>query len=325
MIGLLGTFLSVLLAAGPVPWDRPATGVEPTTQATSQPAAASQPAELPEGGNVKDRLRQLWRESLQPPTATPTASDKLRETMDELRRIRVSPRLRGKAPLAAVVGEPASRPGEPVSRPSAGDANDAAQAATAGLSPAVVEKLKGIPSGSLASPADLADDLYQGGHLAAAAAMYERAMTQGDDDTKAWALYQTANCRRTAKPQEAETLYLRVISEYSKTPWAKLAAVEQKLLEWQRVNRPMELLDSLATVGRAGATTRATSQLTTRRTTQPATMPEGAKTQATQPQLRDGTVTVRTKTSSASGIVQTRPIETVEKTPESETVVPRIR
>jgi hypothetical protein len=335
MIGLLGTCMSVLLAAAADngaagPAGSAGAGLEPTTQATSQPAAASQPSDGDEPVDVKNRLRRLWRESLQPPTASPTASERLRETMEELRRVRVSPRSRSKQPLAAVVGGPASRPAELASRPAADDANDSAQG---GLSKAAVEKLKSIPAAALADPADLADELYQGGHLAAAAAMYERAMTQGDDDTKAWALYQTANCRRAAKPQEAETLYLRVVSEHGKSPWAQLAAIEQKLLEWQRVNRPLELLDSLAAVGRGGAqgpttqpTTRATSRPTTRPTSQPATMPNGAKTQATsQPWTSNGTVTVRTRTFSPRPTPQPQPGEMTMTTPEPETATPPTR
>lgn len=348
MIGLLGTCMSVLLAAtadgGAAGLAGPAgEGLEPTTQATSQPVVTSQPSDGDEPANVRSSRRRLWRESLQPPTAAPTASDKLRQTMEELRRVRVSPRSRTKQGMAAAVGRPTSRPAELASRPA--DANDSTQA---GLSKAVVEKLKGIPTATLTSPADLADELYQGGHLAAAAAMYERAISQGDDDTKAWALYQMGNCRRIAKPQEAEALYLQVIRQHGKSPWAQLAAVEQKLLEWQRVNRPLELLDSLATLGRAGAqgpttqpttraaTSRATSRPTSRPTSQPATMPGGAKTQAanqprgvetqtTQPQNTRGTVTVRTRTSSPLLATQTQPDETTMTAAEPETVVPRTR
>jgi len=327
MIALLGTCMSVLLAAtadgGPAGLAGPAgADLEPTTQATSQPAAASQPSDCDEAASVKDRLRRLWRESMQPPTATPTASDKLRQTMEELRRVRVSPRSRSKQAMAAVAGGAASRPSELTSRP-AGDANDSA---SAGLSKAVVEKLKSIPSSALASPADLADELYQGGHLAAAAAMYERAMAQGDDDTKAWSLYQMANCRRAAKPQEAEALYLQVVREHGKTPWAQLAAIEQKLLEWQRVNRPLELLDSLAGLGRGGAQGPATQPATrasTRPASQPATMPGGARTQAaSQPQMTSGTMTVRTRVTSPRLTPQTQPDETAARAEEPETVAP---
>jgi TolA-binding protein len=338
MIGLLGTCMSVLLAAaadgGAAGLAGPAgEGLEPTTQATSQPVATSQPSDGEEPANVRSSLRRLWRESLQPPTGTPTASDKLRQTMEELRRVRVSPRSRTKQGMAAAVGRPTSRPAELASRPA--DANDSTQA---GLSKAVVEKLKGIPTAALASPSDLADELFQSGHLAAAAAMYERAIGQGDDDTKAWALYQMGNCRRIAKPQEAEALYLQVIRQHGKSPWAQLAAVEQKLLEWQRVNRPLELLDSLASLGRAGAqgpttqpttraaTNRPTSRPTSRPTTRPATMPGGAKTQAAnQPRTSNGTVTVRTRTSSPLLATQTQPDETTMTAAEPETVVPRTR
>jgi hypothetical protein len=117
-----------------------------------------------------------------------------------------------------------------------------------------------------------------------------------------------------------------VIREHGKTPWAQLAAIEQKLLEWQRVNRPLELLDSLAAVGHGGALGAATqpaTRATTRPTSQPATMPGGAKTQAASPPwASNGTVTVRTKTSSSRLNPQTQPAEAAGTTPESQTPAP---
>ena len=139
----------------------------------------------------------------------------------------------------------------------------------------VVERLRSLPAASLTRPAELADELFRSGYTRAAFALYERALADdADADTKAWALYQMANCRKADDPAQAEQLYLRVSAEHSQTVWAVASAIERKLLLWVRVNQPGKLLESIRSVGTA-STAGPTSQPTTRPTTQPTTRATG--------------------------------------------------
>lgn len=260
-----------------------ATTQPAATQPTTRPVAKGAP------GSLDANLRRLRRENLTPPESTTSAE--LQRMIEELRSIRVSPRRRGKVPLAAsAVPSPTSRPAA-----TTGPARGAGSGSPATSQPAraarrlpkkVLEALKALPASSLSQPVEVADELYRSGYLGAAFTLYERALKDvSDADVRSWSLYQMANCRRGDAVAEAETLYGRVLSEYPQTLWAQPAATERKLLQWTRVNRPAELLKAVELIGRERPSPATTRPATTRpATTQPATtQPATTQPATTQP------------------------------------------
>jgi len=149
-----------------------------------------------------------------------------------------------------------------------------------------MEQLKALPEASLSRPVELGDELYRSAYFGAAFALYERALKgASDEDTRGWSLYQMANCRRHTDPAAAEALYQRVLSECPKTLWAQTAAIEQKLIRWNRVNAPLEMLRAIEPIGRERQVPATTRPATTRpASTRPAaTQPAATQPAATQP------------------------------------------
>jgi len=249
-VGMTGLWLLVVGVAGAGAGER-----QVSTQPVTTRPAASQPASRPAVGrdaaDLETNLRRLRQADLAP--LPDTSSGELQRMILELRSIRVSPRRRGKSPLAAVaVPESTSRPArtQPATRP----------VRTPRLLPKeIVQGLRDLPAGCVSRPAVVGDELYRGGYLQAACVLYERALKGKDEgDTKSWCLYQMGNCRRETDPAEAEKLYRRVTAEHGESLWAEAAAIEMKLLQWQRVNHPEDLLKSIESIqAQAGpATTR---------------------------------------------------------------------
>ena len=235
---------------------------------------------------MKQNLRRLRQEGLTPPETGTSAQ--LQEAIEALRRIRVVPRSRGRAAAGGAssarqagpaVQPPATQPARRAAATQPAATTQPAGKAAPKLPSKVLEQLKGLPSAGLTRPIQLADELCGSGLLDAAYVLYEHALkTSQDPNMQSWVLYQMANCRRASDPTAAESLYGRVVTEHGRSVWAPAAAVERKLLQWHRVNDPLALLKSIASVG-AVRTGRATSQPATTRpaATQPAAGPAGAK------------------------------------------------
>ena len=101
----------------------------------------------------------------------------------------------------------------------------------------VIEQLKTLPAEQVADLMALADALYLGGRQPEAFIFYEKALpSQLAPQTKAWALFQMANCRRRVDMAAAADLYKRLATEYPKCPWATVATVEQRLLAWYQAS-----------------------------------------------------------------------------------------
>lgn len=243
------------------PASRPATppasrpAVRPAVRPEARPAAgpASRPAASRTPADVKQSVRRLWQESVTPPEMdTPP---ELKRMLAELRALRLSRAGRARAAGASrrPVG-PTSRPTPAATQPATTQPTPTSQPAAPGrtLPAKVLAQLKGMPAANLSRPVDLADDLFRAGYLDAAFTLYEKAGGGGAEPaTRAWALYQMANCRRTTDAAAAETLYHRVAIEHASTPWAEPAATEEKLLQWQRLHQPLSLLKDIERIGRS--------------------------------------------------------------------------
>jgi tetratricopeptide (TPR) repeat protein len=282
--GHVGLCLAAMAAATAAPRAAASTTQPVTRRPTTRPATNSDPTDL------KANLRRLRTESRTPPEGATSAE--LQRMIRELKSISVSPRRRGRAPMAVLsIPGSTSRPAattRPAEWTGTGPWTAAARDASTGrmLPREVMEQLEALPAASLSRPVELGDELYRSGYFGAAFALYERALKgASDEDTRGWSLYQMANCRRHTDPAAAEQLYQRVLGECPKTLWAQAAAIEQKLIQWNRVNRPMEMLKTIEPIGRERQSLATTRPATTRpATTQPAaTQPAATQPAATQP------------------------------------------
>jgi len=169
---------------------------------------------------VRQNRQELMASEIRAPADTPSATD-LRGAAERLQAVVERP-IRRAAPAAAEVAKAvAARPPEEPART---------------LSPEELAQLKDLSTKRVADPVLLADALFLGGHPAEADALYERILADEATAkrTKAWALFQSANCRRRSDPAAAVALYARLVGEHADSPWVELAKTYQALLEWQQ-------------------------------------------------------------------------------------------
>jgi tetratricopeptide (TPR) repeat protein len=174
-----------------------------------------------EGAKLLEEARQLrlaaWRASIAAPAETKNATD-LAGIIQQIESVQLSPEA---AP------EPQTQPAEQPTAPAV---------QTQPTQPAVVDPmaaLNNVDPGAIKNPLGLADGLYEQGHLAQAGRFYEAVLaSDAQADSKAWALFQLANCKRQQDPDAARGLYQRLISEYPSCPWRPAAESRQQLIEW---------------------------------------------------------------------------------------------
>lgn len=176
--------------------------------------------------DLVDRVRQnrqdLIASEVRAPADTPPATD-LRGAAERLRAVVERPTRRA-APAAQILAAAVAAP-PPSESPRT-------------LSPEELAQLKDLSTKRVADPVLLADALFMGGHPAEADPLYERILADEATPkrTKAWALFQTANCRRRRDPAAAVALYARLVSQHADSPWVALAKTYQALLEWQQAS-----------------------------------------------------------------------------------------
>ncbi|MFC1676882.1 tol-pal system YbgF family protein [Planctomycetota bacterium] len=97
-------------------------------------------------------------------------------------------------------------------------------------------------------PVELGDILYSGGYLEQAGVCYERALSQnqffedGQNQDKAWVLFQAGNCLQKKEPQAAREKYQQLITELPDCPWAELAKARSDLISWYITDNPTSLI-----------------------------------------------------------------------------------
>ncbi|MCX5684036.1 MAG: tetratricopeptide repeat protein [Planctomycetota bacterium] len=191
---------------------------------------------------IRKARKEVIEASIKAPTDPKAGSADLRRSVDAVDGIRLEPKVEPPPPLPELPQMPVIEPMPVMPLMPATENNPAGAAA---ISEAVVERLKNLAPDKVADPLGLADALYLGGRLPEASTFYERVLAAtgtgagaASSDTKAWALYQMANCRRSSDPAAAVTFYKRVAAEYPKSPWAGVSAVQQRLLEWYQTVGP---------------------------------------------------------------------------------------
>lgn len=151
----------------------------------------------------------------------------------------------------ALLGQPVHKvvPGLP---PSPGGPDDTqgrnapkpAKNTVPGLSREQLARLKELSPNTLPDPPALADALFLGGHWAEAETLYQRIHKDAatEKPTKAWALFQMANCCRRRDRAAAIVLYGRLVTDHPQCSWVELATTYKTLLEWYQAAKPEGLL-----------------------------------------------------------------------------------
>lgn len=185
----------------------------------------------------RHRLQSADRDA--PPAETPGAAAPSVDLEEAIRRLR-------KVIQQPVRRRPASEPSAPAPAPAA-KATPQPAAAPAPKSLLSTDDLKHVgeaPLDAFENPLGLADALFLGGHLAEAAVLYDRllATKAATGPDMAWALFQSANCKRQTDPAGALTLYDRLLAQYADCPWAPAAKVRKALVAWRQKTQPAALL-----------------------------------------------------------------------------------
>ena len=106
-------------------------------------------------------------------------------------------------------------------------------------------RLKKLSAAHVAKPAAIADVLFKGKQMAAAAGFYAQALDRhAKGRTREWALFQLGNCNKATDPVAAEKWYLQLVKEHPESPWSWAAEARLMLIRWYRQNNPAGLLSS---------------------------------------------------------------------------------
>jgi tetratricopeptide (TPR) repeat protein len=216
----------------------PARSDQPSTQkagagATSVPSA------------VEERMREVWQANAQAPSGG-AGAEKLRQAVDKLRAIELSPKPRAPEPAGQAAGgrQAASAPAEAATQP---ETQPSAKADAVALA-----RLKGIPTTGVIDLVALADSLFAAGQLEAAKSFYELALERsGQEGESDWLLFQIGNCLREIDPAGARQAYKRLIEQCPDSPWKPVASTRDRLIEWQQINKPREFLGGLKELAQA--------------------------------------------------------------------------
>jgi len=216
-------------------------------------AAASAGQSAPEAGaakpvtcrQVEQSRRELWRASIDAPQG-----DRERPALQEaIRQVLLAQRPGCPQAVARrVTTRPASRPAatQPATQPAnepIGQERSPVTAEPAGIPAKVLGRLRSCSPKDAAQAIALADSLFLGGYREEAAATYEAGLQRKpSDEDRAWLLFQTANCKRDTDPDLALGLYRRLQSECPDSPWSKVADVQERLIDWLKVNAPVQAL-----------------------------------------------------------------------------------
>ena len=171
----------------------------------------------------------VWRSHAEPPKAA-EASRKLEEAIKKLQAIELKPELPTPDPAPSQESpQPSTMPAQVVV-PQEADAD-------------MLGKLRQIPTDGLTKAEEVADALYLAGQKQVAEAFYQRALGAADEaGERAWLLFQLANCKKQTDPDLAKELYKQLAEEYTDSSWRQVALMGIRLIEWEQINEPKELI-----------------------------------------------------------------------------------
>lgn len=195
-------------------------------------AAWAAAADLP--SQTHNAQRDLIRATYAAPPRLPTSTNSLMKAVEKVESLRLEPK---PDPTSTPAGEAPPVAEKPATTPAQTPAKEVIVGPV--LSPEAIEQMKKLPPERLANPLALADSLYLGGRPAEAYFFYEKALVATEDpETKAWTVFQMANCLKPTDPESAAKLYRRLATEFPKSHWAPVGAAQERLLQWYQTTRP---------------------------------------------------------------------------------------
>jgi hypothetical protein len=179
-------------------------------------------------GQAHKVREEVIQSSVKAPQDPQPSRDELQRAIERLQNMQLAPR---PAPAETTSTKLPPDLVESVLGSNNSSAQPAAKPAAPAIPDSVIEEMKRLPTDQIADMTALADALYLGERQNEAFAFYEKALANSTKpDTKAWALFQMANCRRHTDAAAAQTLYKRLTAEYPKCPWVSLAQTQQQVL-----------------------------------------------------------------------------------------------
>jgi len=236
--------LSSMARAGGAPRaGDPAATAAPAATPGPNPAAATTAADAPDESTdsiiqqVKQNRRRLTNAVISAPNPAAARSE-LHEAIRRVQSITLKPR--------PVPTETAAAPQS--KKPPADTPTQTGKPTPAILSAERLEQLKSLKADEVVNPIALADALVCSGHHDLAFPLYEQLLGDAKTakPTKAWLLFQMANCKRQADPTTAVSLYSRLLTEHPESPWAGPGKVYKTILEWRQAMRPEAILELLS-------------------------------------------------------------------------------
>ncbi len=143
------------------------------------------------------------------------------------------------------VAEPNTKQNNVITANQASDANTANVDFSQIVARSVEEAMKDLSK--VSNPLELADVLYKDGKLKQAAFFYKMAYEKlsnrfAKEADLAWTLFQIGNCVRHTEPSEAIISYKQLISQYPQSPWSGAAQTLLDTIEWQKQEKPQEVI-----------------------------------------------------------------------------------
>ncbi len=186
---------------------------------------------------LNNSMRSLWRVYIDVPQPASDASgaDELEKAVSKAGKFKVPKAIKPAAATqpATVVEDSAKSKAlsteakQATMTPTSQPVETKATRKVARIAPATLAKLKVKASQGTANLIPLADALFGDGRTDQAADLYEHIFKVSTDESqKAWALYQTANCRWKSAPSAAADAYTKLIAEYPQSVWGTPARAQ---------------------------------------------------------------------------------------------------
>ncbi len=115
------------------------------------------------------------------------------------------------------------------------------------ITPRMLGKFRVASAREVFRPMLLGDSLFRAGRLEQAAEVYEMLMHREPSKAdRAWVLFQLGNCKRIKDPDGALGYYNMLLSDDPTSQWSHVAQIQKHLLEWNRMNKPQDVLKQAA-------------------------------------------------------------------------------
>jgi len=184
--------------------------------------------------SLAPRIQQVWRTHISPPQAPSQSQD---ESFRRILEVLKSVRFKSSTLPKLAQGREDSDASAPTTQPVATRPVELPEQTLSDLK-------KACQSGSV-DEALVAEALRLAGFEVQAAQFYaEAARKSTDKDAQGYLLFLAANCLRASDRTAASKYFEELIKDHDGTIWADLAKVQNRIIQWQQVNKVASLLES---------------------------------------------------------------------------------